>query len=195
MRNEFGWKMPTIASLMIAGTSGTSIYLSQSHEPEIDLAVAMVNFALIFSIAMFCMGRLVRTVAVFCPAPQGNMQYLLTAVHSAVSEFGYRLLPQTAYGLWRYEAGPTSGILAGHARKTRNLAIDDPGSGWLRLIGSAALIKEIKKSIAGTVPAPYSGPQPFVARGKGLLIPGLLLFFFGGLFVLVMVLARHLPRT
>ena len=186
MKNEYGARMPMITGLMISGISGTSLYLSHSNTPEVDLGVALFMFGIIFAIVCFSMGRLVRKVSVFCPAPGGDMQMLLNRIHSIVGELGYAPLAATVAGRWEYDAKPVSNRSAGK----RHLSIDVAGQGWLRVTGSAALIRIIKGQIYGTVYTPYTGPQHWIAWGKGFLAPcGIVLAFA------VLYLAAIFPLT
>src|SRR5579859_2127682 len=159
MKNEYGARMPMITGILISGISGTSMYLTRSDQPELDLGVALFMFAIIFAIAWFLMGRLVRKMSVFCPAPGGDMQMLLNRLHSIVREMGYVAQAVTVAGRWEYDAKPLNNRSAGK----RHLSIEDAGQGWLRLTGNSALVRMIKRQIHGAIYTRYAGPQPWIA--------------------------------
>jgi hypothetical protein len=50
----------------------------------------------------------------------------------------------------------------------RRVSIEAAGPARLRVEGSSALFRQLRKRIAGTVAAPYTGPQPWISRYMSL---------------------------
>jgi hypothetical protein len=174
MKNEY----VKIRTLGIAATLVVLLnvfYLFQATDDDLDpsivLAVFIARLALIFAVFLIWSGRLRRRVAFVFPAPGGDLQILLSRLSAAFGEFGYHAADTSAADRWAFEAQPINP--AGKPVKTaaapRTVSVEVAGPGALRVEGSSALLRQIRKQFPGTSRVRYAGPQPWIARGRTAL--------------------------
>jgi hypothetical protein len=138
---------------------------------DIQLAIPVLFGRMAFSVAVACflLGRQVRQGAIVCPAPCDDLQILLSVVRAFLAEYGYRELDTRSPHRWAFAA---ERFVKGHCRPVwipaRTVSIEVAGPACLRVEGSSALLRQLRKRIAGAVDAPYTGPQPWISRYMGL---------------------------
>src|SRR5262249_742081 len=133
------------------------------------------QISLVFAFVMFLNGRWNRRDAIICAAPGGNIGKLL----ALLAELGYRGGPQTDAASYSLQPGSSlymwapSGLKLGEKLYgARRATIESGGTDAVRLGGTSTLVQYIRKHLPGCNDSPYLGPQPFTARGKGLLGAG-----------------------
>ena len=187
MKNEYvklqAISRSTLFFLLVAAFSSFGLFdllISRNGDLDVPLSIQFLTFvaraALISTVASCLQWRLLRRAAVVCPFPGDDLQLLLSRLRAVLGEFGYRPLETAEADRWAFEAKPIDfgGRPLNRASGARTVSIEVAGPALLRVVGSSALLREIRKQFPGTVAVPYTGPQPcrkpFLVLGTVLML-------------------------
>jgi hypothetical protein len=166
MKNEFRWKIPVGSWFVLLAVLGYFYNLSTADD-ELDMLGSLVALSAMAGIVVCLIARRHRRGAVWCGVPDGDLPGLLSRLSVFLGEFGYRAVETGSWGRWAFEAparGPFGGL--------RKVWVECAETSYVRIAASRAMIREIRRRFPEAVPMPYTGPQFWVARGNGLLVPG-----------------------
>jgi hypothetical protein len=200
MKNEFA-KIQVISKLagglavfwMVDG-----IFALMQGEDDLVWPIMVARLTVILAVSCLLTGRFVRRVAVVCPAPGGDLQPLLSKLSVVLGEFGYRAVDTAVGDRWAFVAvNPKTGEpLCRPSSCGGRVSVEVAGPALIRVVGSSALTREIRKQFPGTVAAPYTGPQPWIARPRGtLVLVAMVVLVFGACmtYIAPVLRTRQLP--
>jgi hypothetical protein len=170
---------------------------------SVDIVIFIVRAIVIYAIAALLIRRLKRRAAFVCRAPGDDVQPLLSGLGRVLGEFGYRALASSldtaVADNWKFEAkqiNPINGKPVEGSSRVRTATINVAGPGLLRVEGSSALLRHIRKRFPGSVFVTYGSSHPWIRRGLLTLIAMLLpALVYIGYFMPVIECQRHGDRA
>jgi hypothetical protein len=137
---------------------------------QLGVPVLFARMAFIVAVTCFLVGRQVSRMAIVCSAPCDDLTVLLSMVRAMLTEYGYRELDTVSP--YRWASGAERFVKGQPFRPLwmpdHRVSIEAAGPARLRVEGSSALLRQLRKRIAGTAAVPYTGPQPWISRYKSL---------------------------
>jgi hypothetical protein len=185
MKNEFA-KIQAIGMAVTLVVLLNVVHLLLAPDDDLDptvfLAVFIARVTFIFAVFLIWSGRFRRRVAFVFPAPSSDLQLLLSKLSSAFGDFGYHAVDTSTADHWSFEAQAITpaGKPVNRSSAPRTVSVEATEPGLLRVVGSSALLRQIRKQFPGTARVPYEGPQPWIARGRTVLgLSVAVVFVFG----------------
>jgi hypothetical protein len=168
-------------------------------DPSISLVIFIARVTFIFAVFFIWSGRLRRRVAFLFPAPSGDRPLLLSKLSGVLGEYGYHALDTAAVARWEFGAQPIipAGKAVNKASAPRTVSIEVAGPVRLRVEGSSALMRQMRKQFPGAVRVPYVGPQPWISRGRtALALSAAVVVVFGACisYIAPVILSTQLAR-